>query len=124
MVAFLLLFVFQGGLEEDLHHSIRRNLQSSFSDALFKTLSKTGDLEVIIPILSTPVLLEGAHTQTVKAMFVAGGTTFFLVHSLKYVVNRTRPSGPTRRFNSSFPSGHAAIAFFTAEFYGGRYSPF
>lgn len=40
---------------------------------------------------------------------------------LKYAINRERPTPPTERRNSSFPSGHAAAAFAAAAVFGDCY---
>lgn len=40
---------------------------------------------------------------------------------LKGTFNRPRPTPPTSRWNASFPSGHAALAFYLTGFYSAAY---
>ena len=50
------------------------------------------------------------ETNTLYGLIVTGATNIFL----KTLINRSRPDGHYTRYNSSFPSAHSTIAFYTA----------
>jgi membrane-associated phospholipid phosphatase len=66
-----------------------------------------------ILVASGVVMLAGREQErtTVQACLKASVAAELAVGSLKYTTNRRRPVGGHSRFNSSFPSSHAAMSF-------------
>lgn len=59
--------------------------------------------------------------ETAQAMVISLGLSAGTAAALKQVVGRKRPTPPTKRSNSSFPSGHATVAFAAASTIGHAY---
>ncbi len=79
---------------------------------------KIGDVGQYVP-LGMGLTLIAAHNDRSGALELALATasSLALTHSLKPIVNRTRPNGGKH----SFPSGHATIAFAGAGYVQRRY---
>ena len=94
---------------KDAQSTIYRNNFSSFSTNLDDILQYTPT------ILNVGLSASGLKTKNTRAdrlgIFVLGtGIYVVATQSLKYAINETRPTGTEH----SFPSGHAATAFFGA----------
>jgi membrane-associated phospholipid phosphatase len=94
---------------KDAQSTIYRNNFSSFSTKLDDILQYTPT------ILNVGLAASGLKTKNTRAdrlgIFVLGtGIYVVATQGLKYAINETRPNGAER----SFPSGHAATAFFGA----------
>ena len=94
---------------KDAQSTIYRNNFSSFSTKLDDILQYTPT------ILNIGLAASGLKTKNTRAdrlgIFVLGtGIYVVATQGLKYAINETRPNGAER----SFPSGHAATAFFGA----------
>ncbi len=92
-----------------------QSLKSPTGDLIFESLSASASKPalVAIPCLHSALGGEQAHAES-KALMVGGAATGATVFAIKYLTNRRRPDGQDDRFNSSFPSGHTAGAFFIA----------
>jgi len=76
-------------------------------------IKNTGDVaEVVMPCVTTAVLLLKNDFFLLPHWFTAGATTALSVHVLKYTIPARRPNGGRH----SFPSGHTATAFVSAGF--------
>ena len=105
-VTSLLLY---NSFSKDAQSTIYRNNFSSFSTNLDDILQYTPT------ILNVGLSASGLKTKNTRAdrlgIFVLGtGIYVVATQSLKYAINETRPNGAEH----SFPSGHAATAFFGA----------
>jgi membrane-associated phospholipid phosphatase len=94
---------------KDAQNTVYRNSFSSFSTKLDDILQYTPT------ILSVGLAASGLNTKNTRAdrlgIFVLGtGMYVIATQGLKYAINETRPNGTEH----SFPSGHAATAFFGA----------
>ena len=94
---------------KDAQSTIYRNNFSSFSTKLDDILQYTPT------ILNVGLAASGLKTKNTRAdrlgIFVLGTVIYVATtQGLKYAINETRPNGAER----SFPSGHAATAFFGA----------
>jgi len=96
--------------------------RSPVSDFAFKTLSSSGGGE---PILFSSLLYwscsKNPDINAFRSYTVGMLVNSIMVQGIKYAVNRERPDGGNERSNSSFPSGHSAIAFYVASFYSEIY---
>jgi len=118
ILEFLLLFSIQSADSIGLE-IVAGGLRSPFCDVVFETMSKSVESE---PILFCSLLYwsfkDPFDAGSMRSYTLGLGTTSLLVQSLKYVTNRDRPDGfYTTRSNSSFPSGHASVAFYVASYY-------
>ncbi len=105
--------------------AVYRAVQKAQSPAgltVARVLSATGGKEAVLTIPMAYSFLGGekAHRES-KSMAVGAVTTGLLVTGIKYITNRPRPDGDYTRSNSSFPSGHAAVAFFYATYISERH---
>ncbi|MDR2377650.1 MAG: phosphatase PAP2 family protein [Puniceicoccales bacterium] len=83
-------------------------------------IRNTGDMaEVIMPCLTTAVLLLREDWVLFPHWLSAGAATALSVHLLKHAIPARRPGGGRH----SFPSGHTATAFLSACFLLRRYGP-
>jgi membrane-associated phospholipid phosphatase len=82
------------------------------------TTQKLGNIGQFAPVVGG-VLLSAAHKDSkgFAELALSSATTLAIVHSLKPLIDKTRPNGGGR----SFPSGHTAIAFAGAGFVQRRY---
>jgi hypothetical protein len=116
---FFLLFTYS---ERDFLNDFHSAIESPVSDFLMNAFSRSADDEaLVIEYVGFFTFDESPNHRDSKALFVGGILTSVSVSSLKWITNRERPSGPTKRLNSSFPSGHAAMAFFLSTYLSKRY---
>ena len=102
-------FLLYNSSAKDAQSTIYRNNFSSFSTNLDDILQYTPT------ILNVGLSASGLKTKNTRAdrlgIFVLGtGIYVVATQGLKYAINETRPNGTEH----SFPSGHAATAFFGA----------
>lgn len=117
LMEFLLLFSFARADSIGLER-ISVGLNSPFSDAVFKSLTKSGEGEVVLFCsLVYWSFDEPMDMKSMRSYAVGFGATSLIVQSLKYITNRERPDNFTSRSNSSFPSGHATAAFYVASYF-------
>lgn len=103
-------------------YKFRSFLMSPVSDCSFSVLSKSANTEVVLFGSLCYWSFSREKDFTYMKSYTAGlMTSSVVLQSIKYVTNRTRPDGETSRSNSSFPSGHSAIAFYIASFYSELY---
>jgi membrane-associated phospholipid phosphatase len=82
------------------------------------TVRKVGDVGQFAPLAGALALIASHHDgKGLTELALSSATTLALVHTLKPIINRTRPNGGSR----SFPSGHTAIAIAGAGFVQRRY---
>ena len=82
------------------------------------TTQKAGNVGQFVPVAGALALVATHHDgRGLTELALSSATTLALVHTLKPIVNRTRPNGGSR----SFPSGHTAIAIAGAGFVQRRY---
>jgi membrane-associated phospholipid phosphatase len=82
------------------------------------TVRNVGDVGQFAPFAGALALVASHHdSQGLKELALSSATTLALVHTLKPIINRTRPNGGSR----SFPSGHTAMAISGAAFIQQRY---
>ncbi|MGB9824417.1 MAG: phosphatase PAP2 family protein [Candidatus Hydrothermia bacterium] len=95
---------------------------SPFSDFTFKGLSYSANTEVILTgSLIYWSFSERRDLNLMKSYTAGLISSSIITQSLKFVVGRTRPDGENSRTNSSFPSGHSAVAFYVAGYFSGIY---
>ncbi|MEO0230357.1 MAG: phosphatase PAP2 family protein [candidate division WOR-3 bacterium] len=103
-------------------YKFRGFLMSPISDYSFKILSKSANTEVVLLGSLCYWSFSKERDLTFMKSYTAGlMTSSVVLQSIKYVTNRRRPDGETNRSNSSFPSGHSAVAFYIASFYSELY---
>jgi hypothetical protein len=82
------------------------------------TARKVGDAGQFAPLAGALALIASHHDgKGLTELALSSATTLALVHTLKPIINRTRPNGGSR----SFPSGHTAMAIAGAGFVQRRY---
>ncbi len=109
-------------LDERLYRKIHDGWQSSWMDVAMPGLSKVGDRQTCLGVclgLSVFGDEKGRAVGKLSTVSLLGGQVVCSV--LKLAVNRERPEGESDRFNSSFPSGHAAGVFSLAYVLGQEY---
>ena len=119
----LMIFVLISFPGDTLTYNLMQRLKSPVGDVVFGALTASGGREAVVAIPLSYSFLGGekAHRES-KPMVVGGVCTGLLVTGIKFLVNRPRPDNIYTRSNSSFPSGHAAVSFYYAE-YIGTYHP-
>ncbi|MDI6851781.1 MAG: phosphatase PAP2 family protein [bacterium] len=104
---------------------VSEDLRSPISDFVFKTLTNSGDGETVLFGSLVYWSFWGDCQESAMRSYVVGlGATSLFVQATKYITNRERPDGRNNRSNSSFPSGHAATAFYIASFYSSLHSEY
>lgn len=71
----------------------------------------------VLNVVPPMVLHFSGEQDAARSGFLGFAFDWVTVGSLKLLVNRERPSGVTKRWDSSFPSGHTAFAFTQAVIY-------
>lgn len=102
------------------------NLENNdFEYNLMRYWTKTGNDWAYVIYGSALFIFGGKKEKQDAILLATGGIPLSLtVSSIKYITNRKRPTGESDRLNSSFPSGHSALAFFTAEILSNRHPKF
>ncbi len=121
-----LQLVHAGSIDEQLYLRIHDGSRSPTVDFIMESMSRLGSREVSLALLLGLGTLgdEKARDASKLSVFslVSGQAVCGL---LKGSVNRERPEGGDHsRWNSSFPSGHAAGAFSLATVLSNRYPRF
>lgn len=109
-------------LDERLYEKIHDGWQSSWMDVVMPGLSKVGERQTCLGVylgLSAFGDEKGREAGKLSAVSYLGGQAVCSI--LKLAVNRERPEGASDRFDSSFPSGHAAGVFSLAYVLGQEY---
>jgi undecaprenyl-diphosphatase len=124
-LAFLVILAPQLQAENIDHYvsrRIREDLSSPCMDKVMTGFSSIGSNRVALGVVAGLYTLgdERLQESTKLATFSVGGAAVTCV-VLKYIVNRERPTGTTNRYNTSFPSSHAAGAFAFSYVMGSRY---
>jgi undecaprenyl-diphosphatase len=123
-VFFLLItlnFSLYAGLDEDIYQRVQSS-KTPFLDAIMKITEKAGERETSLALLLTfSTFGNKKQKDATKLSTISLFISQAACAPLKYFVNRKRPDGERDRFNSSFPSGHAAGAFSLAYTYGEEY---
>ncbi len=101
--------------DQTLYTWIHDNWRSPVTDVVFPILTHTMDKEAQFGLWAGMMVLGGPETQRFGKVLAIGGLAQTLtVTTLKFLTNRPRPEGASPRYNSSFPSGHSAAAFYWA----------
>ena len=109
-------------MDSTMTYSISNKLNSSFSDVVFKTATRSANRESILLYSALFTLLgDSSDISNQKGAIFGGALTSGLCVLIKYVTDRKRPTGTTSRWNSSFPSGHAEMSGFISVYFGEKY---
>ncbi len=82
------------------------------------TIERAGDvLQIAMPVLSAGGALADGDRDGLRQFALSAAVSLGATRGLKSVIDSERPDGG----DHSFPSGHATIAFCSAEFVRGRY---
>jgi membrane-associated phospholipid phosphatase len=96
-------------------HSVEQiRMSQGFADLM--SLVRESSTRRNLLIVSGVIALAGGEkgTLTVESYLKAAILAEMVVGPLKYITNRERPAGSQTRWNSSFPSSHAAMGFAVA----------
>ncbi len=119
-IVFITLFAFS---EKNIPFELHDRLHSPTSDFIFESLSTSASKEVIGICGVLYFGLGGRKGRdNLRPIVLGGAVTTISVVLIKGAVDRKRPNGGGDRWNSSFPSGHAALSFFVASYFGKEYS--
>jgi len=126
LVILLLLFqpfpVEAESLDSKIYTAIHEDWKSNLMDKVMNYSSDLGDGRVGLGgclILSS---FGGEKEREVaKLAFTAMGSSGAICLAIKFIVDRPRPEGESDRWNSSFPSGHAAGAFSLVTIFSSKY---
>jgi len=108
--------------EGDVYRSIHEEMRSRLVDNLSNGLGVAADVRtsLIVPVLLYSLGGEREY-RAAKLGCASIALSSLAVVGLKTTVNRERPEEESSRWDSSFPSGHAAIAVSTAIAYRSVY---
>lgn len=109
MIKIFLLIYFSFSLDYNINSFFERNMDKNIKK-LMEYTSKTCEKENYFLFINSYIIFK----NDLKPLYVTGSSLFitsFVTHILKGITNRERPEGNSSRWNSSFPSGHAASAF-------------
>ncbi len=120
MTAWILLALLAWNPDRAAYTWVQQHLRSPAADRVFTCWTRSADKPALaaqgaVYFGYTVVQGEPAKGLVFAGMGIVTGAAVYLV---KGVVNRSRPTGTTSRWNSSFPSGHSAAAFYVATFMG------
>jgi membrane-associated phospholipid phosphatase len=102
-----------------LYHSIH-DYRNSFLDYTMPRVSTVGASEYeLVVAFALPYFGARRDVSYTSIAATLGAGTITL--TLKSLVNRHRPTGTNKRWNSSFPSGHATSAYAMASVWGAAY---
>jgi membrane-associated phospholipid phosphatase len=122
MMGWLLLVFVQRSPDVTVYQWIHDDWRSPTATTVFETLTHSGDAGTwALGLLNYAIFgdtMAYRHTKTVLlgSMVLANGVIL-----LKGLTNRQRPTGTHSRWESSFPSGHTALAFYTAMYFSEAY---
>ncbi len=101
---------------------VQNSLHCTFSDDFFEMWTMSASKKAVL--LGSLVYFAAGDTfafGNLKSSLIGGAAATFVVQGIKYVTQRRRPDGSLDRWNSAFPSGHAALSSFVAVYYGEKY---
>lgn len=112
-----------GSIDEELYSAIHHRWQSPAMDVVMESANRIGSREVTLGVLLALSTFGDEKARDVSKLSVVSLVSGQLVCGvLKASVNRSRPEEESSsRWNSSFPSGHAAGAFSLATVLSNRY---
>ncbi len=111
---FLAVFQVWAG-DQVVYTWIHDGWRSPVADVVFPVLTHSMDKEIQFALWAGMMIGGGPETQKFgKVLAIGGLAQTTTVVALKFITNRPRPEGTSPRYNSSFPSGHSAAAFYWA----------
>lgn len=105
----LLIIWFSYNLDYNINSFFEKNRTES-GEKIMNYISKSSEKESFLLSMNLYLILN----EKPEALYITGTSliaTHIVVYLLKGITGRGRPSGKTKRWNSSFPSGHTAGAF-------------
>lgn len=109
--------------EGSLYEAIHEDMASPVWDRISGGVSVLSDYRTCYAVpLALYTFGNEREYQTAKLATAGLVLSTAAVLGLKTIVNRRRPSGDVPRWDSSFPSGHTAMAFSASVVYGNRCS--
>lgn len=109
MTKIFLILYFSFFLDYNINSFFEKNMDKEIKKFMEYT-SKSCEKENYFLFINSYIILKNDF----KPLYITGSSlfiTFIITHLLKGITNRERPEGNSSRWNSSFPSGHAATAF-------------
>jgi undecaprenyl-diphosphatase len=108
--------------ESSVYRAVHDDWKSPALDRVSDGLTMLSDLKTcgMVPLALYTIGGE-KESQAAKLATVSMAISGAAVLGLKAIVNRRRPTGDSPRWDSSFPSGHTALAFSTSVIYGNSY---
>ncbi len=118
MTAWILLAVLAWNPDQAAYTWVQQHLRSPAAGRVFTCWTHSAGQQGLAVIgLAYLGYTIGQRKPEKGLTFVGMGlVTAATVTLVKGVVNRPRPTGATSRWNSSFPSGHSAAAFYVATY--------
>jgi undecaprenyl-diphosphatase len=127
LIIFPILWVFHvayaSSIDRELYSDIHDGWRSPTMDLVMESMSELGSREVCLSMLLALSTFGGERAKDAsKLSLVSLASGQIVCGLLKASVNRERPEGNgSSRWNSSFPSGHAAGAFSLATVLSNKY---
>jgi hypothetical protein len=118
----ILLFIFCQALcnfEEDVYMTISKDWQVKPVNYCMQGVSFVSS--PALSMVPPAAFYLSEKKDIAKQGFINSLGNFATVFSLKYLINRQRPDGDCKRWDSSFPSGHTTFAFSQAVIYSHHY---
>lgn len=109
MTKIFLILYFSFCLDYNIDSFFEKNMDKKIKK-LAEYISNTCEKENYFLFINSYIIFK----NDLKPLYITGSSlfiTFLVTHLLKGITNRERPLGNSSRWNSSFPSGHAASAF-------------
>ena len=112
-----------GSIDDELYSKIHDDWRSPTMDFFMESMNRAGSRDVtLVTLLALSSFGDQKARDASKLSVVSLASGQIVCGLLKAGVNRDRPEGETdSRWNSSFPSGHAAGAFSLAGIFSSRY---
>lgn len=119
----LLQPIYAGSIDQELYSKIHDEYRSPTMDFIMESMSRIGSRDVSLALLLSLSTFGNQKTKDASKLSVVSLASGQIVSGLlKALVNRERPEGTVpSRWNSSFPSGHAAGAFSLATVLSSKY---
>lgn len=120
-----LLIVCVFGPDQAIHDWVQAHRTPTL-DVVMETLTHSGEADMAVlgmfhGALLADVLHDSLAFSHLKAAYLGMAAFAPVITLLKGTFNRARPEPPSPRWNSSFPSGHAALSFYIAGYYTAAY---
>lgn len=109
MIKIFLILYFSFSLDYNIDSFFEKNMDKEIKK-LMVFISNTCEKENYFLFINSYTLFK----NDLKPFYITGSSLFLtsaITYLLKGITNRERPEGNSSRWNSSFPSGHAATAF-------------